>query len=68
MEIGVATPTAILAAVAKNPGVTQKELARLTGVTPRTISRVFRQLRDAGVIRRIGSDRHGHWQIIRKDP
>ena len=57
---------AILSVVVGNPSITQKELARILGVTERTISREVKKLRQAGILRRMGSDRKGHWVI--QDP
>ncbi|MDR3106750.1 MAG: winged helix-turn-helix transcriptional regulator [Bifidobacteriaceae bacterium] len=62
-DAGEAQARAVLSALADKPSITQKELARLVGVTERTISREIRKLRETGVIRRVGSDRQGQWII-----
>ncbi|MDR2565408.1 MAG: winged helix-turn-helix transcriptional regulator, partial [Bifidobacteriaceae bacterium] len=64
VDAGEAQARAVLSALADNPSITQKELARLVGVTERTISREIRKLRETGVIRRVGSDRQGQWIIV----
>jgi predicted HTH transcriptional regulator len=53
----------ILNAIAENSGITQKDIAAKTGLSTRTVSRKIKSLRDSGTIRRIGSDRSGHWEI-----
>ena len=52
----------IIHAISADPRATQKRLAEVTGLSTRTISREIKRLRDAGVIRRIGSDRSGYWE------
>ena len=54
----------IIHAISVDPGATQKRLAEVTGLSIRTISREIKKLRDAGVIRRIGSDRSGYWERL----
>lgn len=55
----------ILNAIAENPKITQKNLAIKTGLSTRTVSRDIKELRDTGVIRRVGSDRSGFWEIVK---
>jgi predicted HTH transcriptional regulator len=31
----------------------------------RTVARELKRLRDTGVIKRIGSDRSGYWEVVR---
>ena len=47
----------ILNAISAEPKATQKRIAEVTGLSTRTISREIKELRDTGVILRIGSDR-----------
>ena len=53
----------ILSVMAEEPQITQRDLANRTGLSTRTVSREIKGLRDAGIIRRIGSDRSGYWDI-----
>ncbi len=55
----------ILNAIAEDPKITQKNLAIKTGLSTRTVSREIKELRDTGVIRRVGSDRSGYWEIVK---
>jgi predicted HTH transcriptional regulator len=55
----------ILNAIRANPKITQKRLADETGLSVRTVARELKQLRDTDVIRRIGSDRSGYWEIMK---
>ncbi len=54
---------ALLVALAETPQASQEELARTVGVTARTVRRDLQRLREAGLIRRIGSDRRGYWAL-----
>ena len=55
----------IMNAITENPKITQKNIANKTGLSTRTVSREIKNLRDSGVLRRVGSDRAGHWEIVR---
>jgi predicted HTH transcriptional regulator len=55
----------ILNAISGEPGATQKRLAETTGLSARTVSRGIKELRDAGRIRRVGSNRAGFWEIVK---
>jgi len=54
----------ILKVIFAEPTITQKNLAVKTGLSERTVSREIKNLRESGVIRRVGSDRAGYWEII----
>jgi predicted HTH transcriptional regulator len=65
-DIGLETKiNKILNAISAEPRTTQKRLAELTGVSTRTVSREIKELRDAGILRRVGSDRAGRWEIVK---
>ncbi|MDR1019163.1 MAG: putative DNA binding domain-containing protein [Synergistaceae bacterium] len=55
----------ILSVILANPKITQKQLADETDLSVRTIARELKRLRDTDVIRRIGSDRSGCWEIVK---
>ena len=55
----------ILNVLSEEPGITQKDIAMKTGLSTRTVSREMKELRDAGIIRRIGSARLGYWEIMK---
>ena len=49
-----------------NSGLTAEELATAFSVTAKTIKRDFTALKNDGRIRRIGSDKAGHWEVLQK--
>lgn len=46
------------------PDITAKALSGLLGVSTRTVERHLKEMREKGVIRRVGSDKSGHWEIV----
>lgn len=47
-----------------DPFVTAKVLADVLGVEQRTIERRIRVLREKKILKRIGEDKSGHWQVL----
>jgi fido (protein-threonine AMPylation protein) len=47
-----------------NPNLTAEELASVFSVTAKTIKRDFAALKNDGRIKRFGSDKAGHWEVI----
>ena len=54
--------------VEKNPSVTIESLATLLGITRDGVNKAIRRLKAAGVIRRVGPDKGGHWEIVKPQP
>ena len=52
----------IIDAIKINPFVTQEELADIVGITRKNIVVNMKKLQENGLIKRIGSDKSGHWQ------
>ncbi|MFR4518709.1 MAG: MarR family transcriptional regulator, partial [Fusobacterium sp.] len=51
----------------ENPKATQKELAEYFDITKRTIERNMNILKKEKFIERIGNNRSGYWQILKKE-
>ncbi|RTK96447.1 MAG: Fic family protein [Neisseriaceae bacterium] len=60
---GLKTPEAIVTLLAANPELTRQQLADAIGKDLRTIGRALARLQQAGKIKRVGSDKTGHWEI-----
>lgn len=58
---------AILNAIQQNPKVSAAEMASLLGISSRAVEKRLRSMRENDVIRRVGPDKGGHWEIIKKD-
>lgn len=55
---------ALLKLIAKNPSITQIQLAEKMDVTDRTIKRKMKSLQEKGYIQRANGKRNGHWEIL----
>lgn len=65
----IATPIAtpkevILSLIAKNPKVTIQEMSSALGMNKRNAQNHVNKLAEQGIIKRIGANRGGHWEII----
>ena len=58
------TQKTIVEFIISNPNVTIPEVARQLNLNPRGIAKHFKVLQDKGVIRRVGPDKGGHWEVI----
>lgn len=54
----------ILQIIANNPCVTTRELSELVGLSIAGIEKNMRQMKEKGLIRRIGPDRGGYWEVL----
>lgn len=50
--------------IRENPNITLDELSMAICKSRRTVARQVKQLQEDGIIRRVGSDKTGHWEII----
>lgn len=57
------TTQKILEAIAANPKVTRSSLAEIIGITPDGIKAALKSMKDMGLIRRVGPDKGGHWEV-----
>lgn len=57
------TPEAILVCIGENRDVTRQEMADRIGKDIRTIARAIKRLQESGRLKRVGSDKTGHWEI-----
>ena len=57
----------ILKLILDKPNITQEELGRLLGVTVKTISRNFKVLLERNYVKRVGANKNGYWEVIKKD-
>ena len=60
------TTEKILRLIKENPSITNKELARLCDITEDGVFYHIKKMKAAGIIRRIGPDKGGHWEVIEK--
>ena len=56
----------IISIIKGNPNITTQEIADLLGINRSGVARHIKKLREQGIIRRIGPDKGGHWEITGK--
>ena len=49
----------------KNPNITQTEMAKMLGITRDGISYNIKQLKNKGIIERVGATKNGKWVIVK---
>ena len=54
----------ILELIEEIPYISRSEISRKTGLPESSVKRRLNMLVDKGIIKRLGSDRGGHWKII----
>lgn len=54
----------IIEQIRRNPNVTLDEIAATFSVTRRSIEKKIKELRDAGYLKREGSNKSGRWVIL----
>lgn len=54
----------IIDAIKINPFVTQEELVNIVGISRKSIIANMKILQQHGLIKRVGSDKNGHWQMV----
>lgn len=57
------TVNIILNEIRNNPSVSYEDLAQKTGKSRMTISRKIAELKKQGLLRRVGADKNGHWEL-----
>ena len=57
-------PQKIVDLIKDRPEITTTEMAEIIGLTRRSIVNITNKLQEEGVIRRVGPDKGGHWEVI----
>ena len=54
----------IIEQISSNPRATMTDIANLTGYSRRWVAQTIKRLQEQNILKRIGSDKSGHWEII----
>lgn len=54
----------IIEAIKQNPFVTQEELSHIVGIAKLNVNKNMKKLQEHGIIKRIGADKNGKWQVL----
>jgi len=65
LKTSLKTTQKIMDAIRRDPEVTRDGLAALAGITSGGIKYHLHRMQKSGVIRRVGADKGGHWEIIK---
>ena len=55
----------ILELVMGNPSITTQEIAASVGLSVKGIEKAIRVLKEQGLLKRIGPDKGGHWEVAK---
>lgn len=50
--------------IRQNPLITTNELSEILGITVKGVEWQLKQLKSQGIIRRVGADRGGYWEVV----
>lgn len=50
--------------VRKNKKISAREIAEIIGISPRAVEKNIALLKKEGILKRVGSAKGGHWEII----
>lgn len=56
----------IIRLMAAKPTISAKEISKELSIAPRNVQVHIKKLQEKGIIRRIGPDKGGHWEIVEK--
>ena len=65
MEKTTRTVEKILKILSNTPSITVREISEILGLSRRGVEEQIKSLKQKGVIRRIGPDKGGHWEVIK---
>lgn len=52
--------------ISENPQITTNQLAELANLSIAGVEKNLRQLKEQNLIRRVGPDKGGHWEVLDK--
>ena len=55
----------ILKILSNTPSITVREISEILGLSRRGVEEQIKSLKQKGVIRRVGPDKGGHWEVIK---
>jgi ATP-dependent DNA helicase RecG len=56
----------ILKLIKENPYISKKELSEIIGISTTAIDKNIIRLKKEGLLKRIGPDKGGYWEVVRK--
>ena len=56
----------IIELIRENPNITTSEMANRVGISRQSVAKITKTLQTKGIIQRVGPDKGGHWEIVKK--
>ena len=56
----------IIALLSQDNALSAAALARQIGITPKAVEKQIAKMKAEGVLKRVGPDKGGHWQVVEK--
>jgi ATP-dependent DNA helicase RecG len=56
----------IIELISNNPRITKREMSEKIGISTTAIDKNIQKLKEKGILKRIGHDKSGHWEIVKK--
>lgn len=50
--------------IKQNQFISQTEIAKELSIARETVNRNMKKLQEQGIIKRVGADKNGHWEIL----
>ena len=50
--------------IKQSPKITAKEISIVLGISSRGVEKQIKNLREQGILRRVGPDKGGHWEVV----
>ncbi len=66
LKSGLKSEQSIIEAIIANPNVTIPILQEMTGLSRNGIKKALNRLKVQGIIRRVGPDKGGHWELLQQ--
>jgi predicted HTH transcriptional regulator len=63
-DVGNEKSDKILKRITQDPRIKLDEIVAQTGISKRTVSREMKKMQEDGLLKRVGSARSGHWEIV----
>lgn len=57
----------IIEMINQNSEITTQEMADNLGITRRAVAKSIAKLQEQGVVRRVGADKGGHWEVLNRE-
>ena len=64
IKLGKKTRDNILMVLKDNPSLSKDGVARIIGKSSKTVEWHIKRLVDEGVVRHVGANKNGHWEIL----